>query len=233
MASDSSLRPFVIGIAGPSGCGKSSLATSLCEAFDGFVLHEDPKYFKAPAAPSYKDRDPSSETPAFVDWDAYLNNLEHVIHRAFTNSWSDTMPSSAAVPVSRRQKVIVVEHFLLLHDERVVKELDALLFLEPFGDDKEAMRLCMKRRVNRRSNRSAKEVEHLRNYYQQHVWPCFRKYCQSQARAFCEQHLSEGSHPKAIRIDCRLPEADIVSQVRLHVEEWMRRPMSCSLHAGR
>jgi hypothetical protein len=40
---------------------------------------EDPKFFKAPATASYKDRNPASETPSHVDWDAYFCALENLL----------------------------------------------------------------------------------------------------------------------------------------------------------
>jgi len=225
MASDSSVRPFVIGIVGPSGCGKSSLATSLRAVFDGVLFSEDPKYFKAPAAESYQDRDPASETPTSVDWDAYVNDLHSMIHRADVHAFFSSVLSreSLAAPASSYHSVVLVEHFLLLHDDRVVQELDALFFLEPSGSDEEALKICMERRLNRKSNRSAEEVEDFQAYYHKLVWPSYKKLCQSQAREFCKMRSSDDSHPRAVHVDCSLPETEIVDQVRGYVEEWMGR----------
>jgi len=220
MTSDASfLRPFVIGIVGPSGAGKSSLAASLAELFDGYLFSEE--QFKLPGPPSYQDRDPSWETPAHVDWDAYLRALKDFIRRAQEESCSKTV--TIELSALKFRTIVIVEHFLLLHDDRVVQELDALFFLEPSGSDEEALKICMERRLNRKSNRSAEEVEDFQAYYHKLVWPSYKKLCQSQAREFCKMRSSDDSHPRAVHVDCSLPETEIVDQVRGYVEEWMGR----------
>jgi adenylate kinase len=107
-------RCFVVGITGPSGSGKSTLTQCLADQLSGFLVSEDPKFFLAPAAASYEHRDPMSETPSHVDWDAYITHLRSEITNCNT-------------------RILLVEHFWLLHDARVVQELDGILFLDTFG----------------------------------------------------------------------------------------------------
>lgn len=187
---------FVIGITGPSGSGKTSLAKSLVGELPRAVLiPEDPKFFKAPAPASYRDRDPISETPSHVDWDAYLTHLQHEINER------------------EGDELVLVEHFLLLHDARVVQELDALLFLENFGNWK----LCRDRRIQRNPIRSGSECKHLSQYYENHVWPNYQLHCQSSARQYC----LEFSHSSKV-LDCHSSLKEMVDQALHAIREWTK-----------
>ena len=127
-------RKWVVGIVGPSGSGKSTLSHRLASLLNnpldnygsfpgnctGTVFPEDPKYFKAKAALSYNDRDPISETPTSISWDDYAFDLQQAVSKM-----------SLKANDSKADSILLVEHFLLLHDKRVKGELDLLIFLDP------------------------------------------------------------------------------------------------------
>jgi uridine kinase len=222
---------FVLGVAGPSGSGKSLLAQTLANHFKGTLFAEDPKFFKAPASASYQDRDPISETPKHVDWDAYVQSLKLVIANKEETTTSTTTNHLLEKDHSPSTILVVVEHFLLLHDPRVVDEMDGILFLDPFGgedgrdqdqdqDEQQAMQICVNRRVERNPHRSAEEILHLRHYYQHHVWPSYQTYCQDQARALCAERSST---QRARRLGCdgSMSAKAVASHAREIVEEWL------------
>ncbi len=172
---------FVVGITGPSGCGKSTLAHGLVQNIPGATLFpEDPKYFLAPKATSYRDQAPESETPAYVDWDLYVLDLKERLTQG---------------------GVWVVDHFLLLHDERVVRLLDAVIHLDPSSETSLVARdICRERRIMRQPNRSLEEQEYLRQYYNDHVWPCYLRYTHGPALLYRTQNPS-----RTLAVDCLVP----------------------------
>jgi uridine kinase len=185
---------LVIGITGPSGSGKSSLAKRLAQSLRAALFPEDPKFFLASASASYEHRDPVSETPSHVDWDAYVVSLRSKI---------------------QEENSMVVDHFLLLQDDRVVEELDVLLFLDP-GSDDDARNRCRERRVNRNPHRPPEEERHLRRYYDNHVWPSYQVHGEGPTRIYCRNHSS-----KSKILDCRHAALDEVAcQAIQFVNAW-------------
>ena len=190
---------LVVGISGPSGCGKTSLVSQLGKSkrlrrkFTNIsVFAEDPKFFRAPSSESYQDRDPRSETPSHVNWDTYLESLQEFIIESTSES-----------------SVVLVEHFLLLHDPRVVKLVDVLIFLDPNmgGNAVDATEVCLRRRIQRNPNRSKSEIKHLSLYYRDHVWPSYLKYTYRSASAFVENHPD-----RSVRLDCTSSSDFVLSQ---------------------
>jgi uridine kinase len=209
-----SRRPFVIGIVGPSGCGKSSLAQTLSNRWGeaAVLFHEDPKFFKSPASTSYEHRDPSSEEPHHVDWDAYAHALLEVINQ-------------------QNCEIVIVEHFLLLHDERVVNQLNGLIFMDPGSDIDAAMWTFLERRVTRNPHRSPKEVFYLCKYYQTSVKPSYLKNSHDSATIFCAKHQGEegqvdnvdAPRKRALKVDCaHQSAADIARQVEKVLSQWQK-----------
>jgi 23S rRNA U2552 (ribose-2'-O)-methylase RlmE/FtsJ len=153
-------RPFVIGLAGPSGSGKSTLADRLAAALDGRVVHEERSWFKASAAPSYAFRDPVSEEPSHVDWSLAKAAVRDAI----------------AAPGS----VVVIENYLLLAPEgggrHLEPEVDVVLLLDGHDASSRLREKCRERRVARNPERPEAEKTALRTYYDEHVFPAYRKY---------------------------------------------------------
>jgi uridine kinase len=210
--------PFVIGIVGPSGCGKSSLAQTLSNRWGkaAVLFHEDPKFFKSPSSTSYEHRDPSSEEPHHVDWDAYSHALLEVIKN------------------QQNGEVVIVEHFLLLHDARVVNQLNGLIFLDPGSNKDAAMWTFLERRVTRNPHRSPKEVFYLCKYYQTSVWPSYLKNSHDAATIFCTKHQGEegqvdtmdAPRKRVLQVNCvQQSAADIAGQVAKVVSQWQKEFM--------
>jgi uridine kinase len=219
------------------------------------LLPEDPKFFRAPATASYKDRNPASETPSHVDWDAYWECLKQLVlmeqasnsnncdDNTINDNDNDNDAETSSCPPQQRRVVVLVEHYLLLHDPRVVSVLDGMVFLDPTAahddddDDKddennnnniynnnnndkremEAMWMCLERRVLRNPNRTAQEALYMCRYYQDHVWPNYKKWTYYKARDLCETRGKT-----FIRIDCRQDAIAIVDFVENSLMTWLR-----------
>ena len=183
---------LVVGITGASGCGKSTLTKRLATELSGAILPEDPKFFKSPASASYQHRDPASETPSHVDWDAYVSCFQSMI---------ETCPP----------RLLLVEHFLLLQDPRVAQELDVLLFM-----DCGTMEIGRNRRIGRNLSRTDEEIDHLKEYYDQHVWPSYKRYCEPLARTYCLEH------PESSKLlDCQSDSDEVFQDALQYLQTWL------------
>jgi uridine kinase len=142
----------------------------------------------------------------------------------------------------KKHVVVIVEHYLLLHDARVVLALDGMIFLDPTAStssscdddndhhnecnnstsrssDMDAMWLCLERRVLRNPNRTATETLYMCRYYQDHVWPNYKKFMFQKAKDMCETRGKT-----FVRIDCRRHATDeIVDYVKdsLVTSSWL------------
>ena len=143
----------VVGICGPSGCGKSSLAKGLTAAFPKSTIIGEGSYHTFPCPPSYEHRDPRTETPLNVNWDMLVSDIEAALQNAASSD-----------------ELVFIDHYLLLSaPERVIEaKLDLLLFLSADVDT------CLRRRIDRNSERSEEEKQHLGHYYRRAVWPAYR-----------------------------------------------------------
>jgi uridine kinase len=188
------------------------------------LFPEDPKYFLAPKASSYRDQNPDSETPDFVHWDAYVTDLQNCLKLGDDSTTSNTNRTT------RILDVWIIDHFLLLHDPRVVQCLDVLIFLDPcyhyqnpsldvtntsassattndylaLDDDERVTRLllaardnCRERRVQRDPNRLSSEQDLLRQYYNHAVWPAYLQYTHGPAQRYLAGHPD-----RSLRVDC-------------------------------
>lgn len=146
----SSNNCFVVGITGPSGSGKSTLSGNLVNVLNkgthdnnvvqAYFFPEDPRYFLAPKAVSYRDQDPDSETPEFIHWDDYYNDLKKsicLVDASMKQNKGNGDPSTSSLSTTEERTVVwIIDHFMLLHDPRVVNCLDAFIFLDPCLPDK-------------------------------------------------------------------------------------------------
>jgi hypothetical protein len=127
---------------------------------DGRVVHEERSWFKASAAPSYAFRDPVSEEPSHVDWSLAKAAVRDAI----------------AAPGS----VVVIENYLLLAPEgggrHLEPEVDVVLLLDGHDASSRLREKCRERRVARNPERPEAEKTALRTYYDEHVFPAYRKY---------------------------------------------------------
>ena len=124
-----------------------------------------------------------------------------------------------------------MEHFLLLHDERVVNQLNGLIFMDPGSDIDAAMWTFLERRVMRNPHRSPKEVFYLCKYYQTSVWPSYLKNSHDSATIFCTKcqckewsvDTMDASQKRALKVDCvQQSAADIAGQVEKVVSQWQK-----------
>ena len=127
----------------------------------------------------------ASETHVNVDWPGTIKALSIAV-------------DEAAAATTAENKLVVVDHWLLLWNPGLVQELSSVVYLNPFRgldlrfmdaaaagmdehagalvcspeEDEHARVLCRERRAGR-SQRSDRETEHLRRYYDEAVWPAF------------------------------------------------------------
>ena len=213
-------RWFLLGITGPSGCGKSTLAEQLSKKLavshhPAQIVSEDPRFFRSPAAASYQNRDPISETPAHVDWDAYRQHLSSILFLEEEEEEEEeddeydpgSKDSSSSSPVT----ILLVEHFLLLHDPWVKSQLDGLVVLTGTMD------VCLQRRIRRNPHRSSEEKYFLSRYYQDHVWPNYQRYCQASSSQYCSEYPES-----SLQVSSLDPIEAIVETVfRVVVQTWI------------
>ena len=198
-------RPFVVGVVGPSGVGKSSLAEALAESLGAVYVKEDPRFFLKSCPKSYEYRDPVSEEPGHVDWRATAAETDRLLATG---------------------DVAVLEHYLLLAPgggrDWLQGKCDCILFLDPGVGPTEdppassdACRRCRERRVGRTAGRPDAEIDHLRAYYDAHVWPAFVKYTLAPFRAL------SADVPCAV-LDASRPAAAVLSDALAAVSRFRR-----------
>ena len=172
-------RPLVVLVSGPSGGGKSTTAlllkcllqsegvrTALIGQDDHFIEPKNPAF-------SYWTCPREKETPAAVNWAGLHDELARHLARG------DELD------------VLLVEGFLLLMDEHIMGQADALVFLQA------TQAACRNRRLAR-SRRSASEQEGCAWYYDEHVWPAF---LEQTAPALAALEASDAPHPPFAVVD--------------------------------
>eukprot|EP00282_Hemiselmis_andersenii_P024132 CAMPEP_0172014972 /NCGR_PEP_ID=MMETSP1041-20130122/10226_1 /TAXON_ID=464988 /ORGANISM="Hemiselmis andersenii, Strain CCMP439" /LENGTH=209 /DNA_ID=CAMNT_0012669791 /DNA_START=148 /DNA_END=774 /DNA_ORIENTATION=+ len=154
--------PLVVGLCGPSGSGKSTQSDALAEELGGTaglsatVLHAD-HYFHHPGPPPpYKERG-DMEGPETVDWDRLAKDI-------------DACTEKASQGEERTTAVVIVEGFLLLWCDEVVKRCGVLVFLRAGKEE------CLARRLGRNPERSQEERKDLAAYFERCVWPAYTRY---------------------------------------------------------
>jgi uridine kinase len=209
-------RVFLVGIAGPSGVGKSTLAEMLAlklsspispVCLDCFMRHK--------RMPKYPNGELNWETPAGIDFVALGLALQELIKVLTTqrnlpqklllgSTKLDIMrkiPVGAAMPDNL---VIVVEGFLLFHEESVCSMLDAHMWLE--ADCK----TCSLRRYKRsKRNRPKYSSDAFEQLYRSAIWPQFENYREAQLR----------NAPAALRLDAALSLPALVDKAASYCEE--------------
>lgn len=125
------VKPIFVGIAGGSGSGKSTLANALKEKFSSKIelVHLD-DYIKPIQERPITNGLINTDHPDSIDFENLRNNLKNV-----TNKES--------------AQIILIEGFLLLHDEEIRKMLDISIYLDLCEEKRWARRLYKKDEARR------------------------------------------------------------------------------------
>ena len=183
------------------------------------VIHGD-HYFLAQGPPPPYDERPNMETPSSMDFERLMRDLEIEINGAASElrGSTDCVCESDAggeggetrgAGVGWAGCVVVIESFLLLAHEPLVRRLDAIFVL--VAD----VGTCLNRRLMRNPSREASEAQHLEKYFRTHVWPSYQAYTlvplQAMQAAATALRLAGGDSPACGSGSC------VTSDARLHV----------------
>jgi uridine kinase len=160
------MEAFLIGIMGPSCSGKSTLAARLAQELDSVVISLD-DYWNPEYQPPLVGRWKNRELPGNIDFDHLYRDLADLKSGKSINAPRFShRDDSFTYHIVEPSPIIIVEGYLLFHDERIRDILDLKAFLDL--DDEEMVR----RRIARnRSNRP-----HRHEYYRDIVVAEYRKY---------------------------------------------------------
>jgi len=166
--------PLTLAVAGPSASGKTTLARELCRLLQHVgcsvsLLHQD-EYFTLPKAASYWTITPAHDTPAAIDMERLRSDVlaAQEAARATASSAAAAAPDDAGDGAAAPH-VVIVEGFLLLQDAALMRCVDASLFLRATRE------ACLHRRLAR-SERTERESEGCRKYFEDVVWPSYLRY---------------------------------------------------------
>jgi uridine kinase len=212
-------RVFLVGIAGPSGVGKSTLADQLAlkllspirpVCLDCFMRRK--------RMPKYPSGVINWETPGGIDFAALRLALQDLIKVLTTqrNLPQELLLGSTKLDLMRQNPVggttpddlvIVVEGFLLFHEQSVCSMLDAHMWLE--ADCKTCSLRRYKRSKRQRQKYSSDAFEKV---YRSAIWPQFE--------LFREAQLTNA--PAALRLDAALALPVLVDHAAFYCKEVLR-----------
>ncbi len=134
---------LVVVVSGCSGSGKTSLAEALAAQFGrSIMLSQDAFYVRDAPSDAW-------ESPSSFDWDALVAEVQRC----------------AAV-----YRVVVVEGFCVLSDERVAALSDVVVRIEC------PMELALQRRLARDREAGPNDPANSRHYFETTVWPAHNRY---------------------------------------------------------
>eukprot|EP01083_Nonionella_stella_P051433 136542_1 len=149
----SDVEVIVIGIGGATRSGKGTLARKLYKELGGkdvcYSLCQD-YFFDRKVI--YEELDGNWEDPRALNHDAYLSKINETIEKA----------KKCVLPETNIKRYVILEGFLLFHDERLVELLDYKFWLEI------SKKTCHDRRMR------TKTVPEI--YFQKQLWPCYQMY---------------------------------------------------------
>eukprot|EP00930_Biecheleria_cincta_P023819 TRINITY_DN17137_c0_g1_i1.p1 TRINITY_DN17137_c0_g1~~TRINITY_DN17137_c0_g1_i1.p1 ORF type:complete len:273 (+),score=23.27 TRINITY_DN17137_c0_g1_i1:102-920(+) len=191
-------RPtLIVGITGATGSGKSTLATSVCDALQSRApdpvasetVQQDfhrryEQFWVAVGSLHLPDWEPAERS----DWESLLISIEEA---------------------AARSRVVLVEGYCLLHDDRVWSLLDKVIWLEVDQDT------CCDRRDKWPTEWSTKKA-----YFEQCIWPAHQRY---KASVFQRSSDRQESGDKRIALHMTATESidKLASNLVEHVLAWL------------
>jgi len=124
--------PKIIGICGPSGSGKSTIAKLLADKLEANVIGLDNYFLLETPHKKYGVPGKDLELPENTDWQA-IHELVDSIHRGDSElrvqkvSWSKNINEKYTL---KNREFSILEGFLLLHDDLLVKKLDLAVYID-------------------------------------------------------------------------------------------------------
>lgn len=122
----------IIGICGPSGSGKSTIAKELSQHLHANVISIDNYFFVDPPLKKYPQIGMNRELPENIDWPAVrllINDIHSGTQLLTVRSFNWQQNDYSTISVQQTEYTII-EGFLLLHDEEVVKALDLNIYID-------------------------------------------------------------------------------------------------------
>lgn len=173
IAGDSSMRPFIIGIAGGSGGGKTTLVNKIVEKLGSTEIEciSHDSYYRDLHHLSIEERALTNfDHPSSLDTDLLISHIQRLKdgHRAdvpiydFTTH-SRTVRTTTAYP----KRIIIIDGILIFS----INELLELMDLKVFVDCEDDIRLL--RRIRRDTSERARSVESVISQYESCVKPMY------------------------------------------------------------
>lgn len=167
----SEIKPFFVGIAGGSASGKTEIAELIKKKLGSPVISHD-WYYKPledkSQGPSHNWDDPNS-----FDNDSFLESMQD--WKRGKSVWTPRHDYSKYEKILNVEKidaspVMIFEGILILHDERIRKMFDLIVFVDCDADT------CLIRRLFRDTQKRGYNEKEIAIRYQEHVKPSFDKY---------------------------------------------------------
>eukprot|EP01083_Nonionella_stella_P117938 351903_1 len=204
----SDVQVIVIGIGGATRSGKGTLARKLYKELGGkdvcYSLCQD-YFFDRKVI--YEELDGNWEDPRALNHDAYLSKINETIEKA----------KQCVLQATNNKRYVILEGFLLFHDERLVELLDHKFWLEI------SKKTCHDRRMR------TKTVPEI--YFQKQLWPCYQMY---RKRVFKNKSFVQGLTQMngTLRTQIILQTALKQLAVDYHIEEDKNEPFEQSADAN-
>jgi uridine kinase len=140
--------PFLLGIAGPSCAGKTTVAKLLQEMFPDALIVSQDQYWKDTSKFPRVGENKNWELPENLDFDTLARNLQELKSGKSTQAplWKYKEEGNPHQQTLVPASFIIVEGFLLFHDERIRNLLDMKFYIDIPEDAIVARRVARNRR---------------------------------------------------------------------------------------
>lgn len=188
IAGEEGNKPVVIiGISGPSSSGKTTVVKNIINLLDCMIIHEDDFYVpddQIPIDPIRKEQ--NWDHPDAINFERFqqciegvrngkqlcksLKSFEADIDLKLTQSEIDFF-KECLLDKPKDVQIVLVDGFMLFHDEQIAKLFDLKLFYYSTYD-------CLKLRRSKRAGYSTVAGFWVDppNYFDDFVWPAYEKY---------------------------------------------------------
>ncbi len=129
-------RPLIIGLAGPSGAGKSTLCAAIAAERSDVGHFKLDDFFKDATEFSYYKHWLNREVPTNLKFDDFISALSQLRNGYSVDVPDYSMKADKQIGTKRieAKQIILVEGYLLFHDQRARPLFDLRLFLDVTTD---------------------------------------------------------------------------------------------------